>query len=196
MSDTVSETPTRPARVALGAIFFEFLIIGAISFGGGLIAYLRNSLVIKRRWIDDLTYVEMLSISQSLPGPYSVNVGVFVGDRLRGMAGAIAAVAGLCLPGALFMCAVGVAYGVHGGRPEVAAMLHRVAAAAVGLVAAIVVQVGRESIKRPSDVLFVMVVVIGVYLLHLRVPYVLLGVGAMALWWHRPRSGPTAALER
>jgi len=48
-------------------IFREFLIIGATSFGG-VVPYLRGSLVTKRRWIDDKEFVEMLSISQSLPG--------------------------------------------------------------------------------------------------------------------------------
>jgi len=48
-------------------IFSEFLIIGATSFGG-VVPYLRGSLVTKRGWIDDKEFVEMLSISQSLPG--------------------------------------------------------------------------------------------------------------------------------
>jgi chromate transporter len=183
----MSEIPPRPPRIALYEIISTFLTIGAISFGGGLVVYLRNSLVIKRRWIDDLTYVELLSISQSLPGPYSVNVAIMVGDRLRGVAGAVAAAVGFCLPGALFMFAVGVGYGMHAEKPPVAAMLHGVAAAAVGLVAAIVAQIGRGTVKRLSDGVFVALVVIGVYLLHLRVPYMLVAAGAVAIWWHRPR---------
>jgi chromate transporter len=192
---SVSKAPVQPIHVTLGQIFRVFLIIGGISFGGGLIAYLRNSLVIKNRWIDDVTFVEMLSISQSLPGPYSVNVGILVGDRLRGFAGAMAAAVGFCLPGALFMFAVGVGYGVHGERPEVKAMLQGVAAAAVGLVTAIVVQIGRQSVKHLADLMFVALVIIGVYLLHLRVPYVFIGVGAVAFWWHRPRGATKAGLK-
>ena len=190
------DASAQPMRVTLGQIFRAFLIIGAISFGGGLIVYLRNSLVIKRRWIDDITFVEMISISQSLPGPYSVNVGIFVGDRLRGVAGAIAAVVGFCLPSALFMFAVGVGYGAHGEKPAVAAMLHGVAAAAVGLVAAIVVQIGRGSVKRLADMVFVALVIIGVFLLHLRVPYVFLSIGAVAFWWYRPRGAMAEGVKR
>jgi chromate transporter len=193
----MKDTPTQPPRVTLYEIFSAFLTIGAISFGGGLMVYLRDGLVIKRRWIDDVTFVELLSISQSLPGPYSVNIGIMVGDRLRGVIGAVAAAAGFCLPGALFMFAVGVGYGMHAEKPPVAAMLHGVAAAAVGLVAAIVTQIGRGTVKRPSDGVFVALVVIGVYLLHLRVPYLLVGAGAAAIWWHRPRGATaTAGHER
>jgi chromate transporter len=189
----MSETPTPSTRVALSEIFLAFLTIGAISFGGGLIVYLRDSLVIKHRWIDDVTFVELLSISQSLPGPYSVNVGIMVGDRLRGVTGAVAAAAGFCLPGALFMFVVGVGYGMHSEKPAVAAMLRGVAAAAVGLVAAIVTQIGRGTVKRVSDGVFVALVIVGVYLLHLRVPYMLVAAGAAAIWWHRPRSAAAPA---
>ncbi|HTP41660.1 MAG TPA: chromate transporter, partial [Nitrospiria bacterium] len=171
-------------------------VIGGISFGGGLIVYLRNTIVNKHRWLDEAAFVEMISISQTLPGSYAVNIGVFIGDRLRGTAGAVAAVMGLCLPAALFMFAAGVLYGIHGERPDVTAMLHGVAAAAVGLVMAVTVQIGRESVKHLFDLAIVALVVIGVHLLHLRVPYVLLGAGALAIWWHRPRTTAVEASKR
>src|SRR5215469_7581878 len=79
-------------------IFLDFLLIGATSFGGGVVAYLRNSLVTKRAWLDDKAFVELLSISQSLPGLNSTNMAVLVGDRLRGIPGALAAIVGMCLP--------------------------------------------------------------------------------------------------
>ena len=77
----------------------EFLIIGATSFGGGVVAYLRNSLVSKRAWLDDKGFVELLSISQSLPGLNSTNMAILIGDRLCGLAGALAGIVGICLPG-------------------------------------------------------------------------------------------------
>jgi chromate transporter len=185
---SINDTQTTPARVSLIEIFRAFLVVGGISFGGGLIVYLRNTLVNKHRWLDEAAFVDMISISQTLPGSYAVNIGVFVGDRLRGTSGAVAAVVGLCLPAALFMFAAGVFYGIHGERPDVAAMLHGVAAAAVGLVVAVTLEIGRESVRQLFDLVIVALVVIGVHLLHLRVPYVLLGAGALAIWWHRPRA--------
>jgi chromate transporter len=187
--------PAPPRDVGVGEIFFAFLLIGATSFGGGAVAYLRSSLVGKHHWVDDATFVEVLSISQSLPGLNSVNVAILVGERLRGALGAAAAIAGICLPGALIMFAVGIAYGVHGQRPLVAVMLHGVAAAAVGLVTAVTLQLGRKSLRSFGDLVFVALAVAGVHLLHLSVPLVLLGVGALAIWWHRPRAaaGESAA---
>ena len=185
----MSDTPKSSADVTLGQIFRAFLLIGATSFGGGVVAYLRTSLVGKHRWLDDPTFVNLLAISQTLPGLNATNMAVLVGDRLRGAPGAVAAIVGICLPGALIMFAAAVVYGQHGDRPAVTAMLHGVAAAAVGLVFAIAVQLGRKALERPADLVFVALTVLGVNVLHLSVLYVLLGVGALAIGWHRPRAG-------
>ena len=176
-----------PAGVGLANIFLTFLVIGATSVGGGVLAYLRDSLVRKRRWLDDPTFVQMVSISQSLPGLNATNMAVLVGDRLRGLRGSVAALVGICLPGGLLMFGAGVAYGIHAERPAVAAILHGVAAAAVGLSVAVAFQLGRKSISRAGDLAFVALAVLGINVLHMQVPWVLLGVGALAITWHRPR---------
>jgi chromate transporter len=183
-----SGAPARPGGPGVAEIFLAFLLIGATSFGGGVLAYLRSSLVGKHRWVDDPTFVELLAISQSLPGLNSTNVAILVGDRLRGGAGALAAFAGICLPGGLVMFGVGMAYGKHGHLPLAAAVLHGVAAAAVGLVGAVTVQLGRKSLESLGDLVFVALAAAGVSWLHLPVPVVLIGVAALAIWWHRPRA--------
>src|SRR5271169_1751146 len=99
-------------QVSIGQIFLEFLIIGATSFGG-VVPYLRGSLVTKRHWIDDKEFVEMLSISQSLPGLNATNMAVLVGEKLRGALGSIAAIFAICLPGGLLMYLIGNFYRIH-----------------------------------------------------------------------------------
>lgn len=184
----MSGDPGPAGEVTLGEIFRAFLVIGATSFGGGVMAYLRQALVDKRRWIDDPTFVQMLAMSQSLPGLNSTNMAVLVGDHLRGTAGAAAAISGMCLPGGLIMFVVGMLHGQHAGRPAASAMLHGVAAAAVGLVMAVAAQLGRKVITRIDDLAFVALAVIGVNLLHLPVLVVLVVVAALAIWWYRPRA--------
>jgi len=182
-----------PEQVTIPQIFRAFLLIGATSFGGGVVAYLRSSLVEKHRWIDDRTFVEFLAIGQTLPGLNATNMSVLVGDRLRGTAGAVAAVIGMCLPGALLMFAAGVAYGIHGNRPVVVAMLHGVAAAATGLVFALTVQIGKKALAGAGDLLFVLGTAAAVSAFHFKVLHVLLVVGALSIWWHRPRAGGAAS---
>ena len=185
---TTGDVPPPPAQpVSLWRIFWAFLLIGGTSVGGGVIAYLRNSLVEKHGWVDDRTFVRLLSISQSLPGLNATNMSILAGDRLRGAAGAIVATVAICLPGGLLMFGVGLAYGVHADHPVAVAVLHSVSAAAVGMIFAVSLQLGRRSLARAVDLVFVGLAIVGVVVLHLSVPYVLLGVGALAIFWYRPR---------
>ena len=69
-------------------IFKVFLTAGAISFGGGVLAYLREYLVREQKWLDDDDFLDALEVSETLPGLNSVNMSVIVGDRLRGAIGA------------------------------------------------------------------------------------------------------------
>lgn len=150
-------------------------------------AYLRDGLVTKRRWVDDQEFVEYLAISQTLPGLNATNMAVLVGDRLRGMRGALAALFAICLPGALLMMIVGAAYQAHGGKPMVIAALKGVAAAAIGLILATTIQLGRKSLAHVFDLVFVALTVFGVDQLHQSVPRVLIVVGLLAILWYRPR---------
>jgi len=185
-SQKVSIATTVPAAVSIGQIFLEFLIIGATSFGG-VVPYLRGSLVTKRHWVDDKEFVEMLSISQSLPGLNATNMAILVGDKLRGALGSVAAILGICLPGGLLMYLVGIFYRAHGDHVWVTAGLKGVAAAAVGLILATVVQLSKKSLDQRFDFVFVVLTVLAVNRLHQSVPRTLIAVGLIAVLWHRPR---------
>jgi chromate transporter len=197
MSDTGIAAPQSaaaakaPAAVAVADIFREFLVIGATSFGG-VVPYLRGRLVVKRRWLDDRDFVEMLSMSQSLPGLNATNMAVLLGDRLRGGMGSLAAIVGICLPGALLMFAVGLVFREHTDVLWFSAALKGVAAAAVGLILFTVIQLSKKSLDRHMDLVFVAMTVIAVNHFHLSVLWALLGVGFVAILWHRPRkAGPS-----
>jgi len=187
IAESLAIPQTHLAGVTIGQIFLAFLVIGATSFGGGVVAYLRSSLVAKHRWLNDESFVELLSISQSLPGLNATNMAILVGDRLRGTWGALVAVCGICLPGGLYMYAAGIMYHQHGERPLVTAILRGVVAAAVGLMLATILQLGRTSVKHAMDLVFALLTVIGVDRLHQSVPRVLIVVGILAILWYRPR---------
>jgi len=173
--------------VSIRQIFLEFLFIGATSFGGGVVAYLRDGLVTKRAWVTDQEFVEYLAISQSLPGLNATNMAVLVGDSLRGVAGAITALIAICLPGGLLMFGAGIAYHEGGDNPMVTAMLKGVAAAAIGLILATTINLGKKSLAHVYDLVFVGLTVYGVDRLHQSVPRVLIVVGILAILWYRPR---------
>ena len=172
-------------QVSIGQIFLEFLIIGATSFGG-VVPYLRGSLVTKRHWIDDKEFVEMLSISQSLPGLNATNMAILVGEKLRGGLGSLAAIIGICLPGAVLMYIIGDFYRIHGDHVWITAALKGVAAAAVGLILSTVVGLSEKSLSGKFDFVFIALTVIAVNRLHQSVPRTLIVVGILAILFHRP----------
>ena len=105
-------TPAPPSKkVSLADIFMTFLIIGATSFGGGVVAYLRNALVTKKKWLDDNSFLELMSISNTLPGLNATNMSILAGDRVGGTIGSFLAMLGMCLPGFIFMTVAGILYG-------------------------------------------------------------------------------------
>ncbi|MBV9574536.1 MAG: chromate transporter [Acidobacteriales bacterium] len=183
---TVAHATPVLAKASIGQIFLEFLLIGATSFGG-VVPYLRGSLVAKRHWVDDKEFVEMLSISQSLPGLNATNMAILVGEKLRGVLGSIAAIIGICLPGAAIMFAVGIFYRQHGDHVWVTAALKGVAAAAVGLILSTVVQLSKKSLAHKFDFVFMALTVIAVNRLHQSVPRTLVVVGLLAILFHHPQ---------
>ena len=178
------------AKATVFDVFLQFLIIGATSFGG-VVPYLRENLVTKNHWVDDKEFVELLSISQSLPGLNATNMAVLLGDRLKGWMGAAAGLIAVCLPGAAIMLAVGMIYRVHGDHSFVTAILKGVAAAAAGLLLATVIQLGKKSLSHQFDLVFVLVTVLAVNRFHLGVPKTLVIVGLAAIFFHYPRKSPT-----
>ncbi len=99
----------------IAEVFRTFLKLGLISFGGPAahIGYFREAFVVRRRWIGESEYADLVALCQFLPGPASSQLGFAIGImRGRGLAGGIAAWVGFTLPSALFLaaCGLGVSY--------------------------------------------------------------------------------------
>lgn len=141
----MSEPATPPRPVPLATIFRTFLLIGATSFGGGVVAYLREVLVRGRQWLDDEEFLASLEIGQTIPGLMAVNLSIIVGDRLRGMPGALVAFLGMTLPGTIVV--MGILYGAHGRNPAITEILQGLAAAAVGLLLFVTLEIGHKAVR-------------------------------------------------
>ena len=87
------------------ALFVTFLKIGAFTFGGGyaMIPLIQRETIESRHWIDDQDLLDMLAIAESTPGTIAVNSATFVGTRIAGMPGALAATAGCVLPSCILV---------------------------------------------------------------------------------------------
>jgi len=81
-------------------LFWTFFKIGAFTFGSGyaMISLIEREVVDRHRWFEREDFLDQFTLAQSAPGPFSLNTAVFVGYRVGGWRGALAAVVGLVLP--------------------------------------------------------------------------------------------------
>lgn len=174
-------------RVSLVALFVEFLLIGAVSFGGGIVAYEKILLTEKKKWLSQDEFMAALAISQTMPGLNSVNLAILAGDKLRGTLGAFVAMLGLILPGSLFVMIAGYAYTEGQDHPIVNLLLAGIAACATGLLAAITYKLGADLFKQLRPLLIIVTTFILMSVLHLSLIWVLLIMVPVALAIYRPR---------
>lgn len=94
------------------SIFSIFLKLGLICFGGPIahLGFFHREFVSKRRWIDEKTYMDLVSLCQALPGPTSSQVAISIGINKHGLSGGIAAIVGFILPSVILL--ILAAYGL------------------------------------------------------------------------------------
>lgn len=173
---------------SVGKIFTAFALIGISSFGGGLVAYLRDVVVDREKWLSKDEFLGALEIGQTLPGLNSTNVAIIVGRKLRGPRGATAAALGLILPGVAVLIILGLLYVRFHNNPDVAAALAGVAAAAVGLLLQVTLKIGGRSFLRPKDLMFIIPTFLMVGVFHVSLAATLFLLAPIAIWLNRPES--------
>ena len=112
------------------------LRLGLTSFGGPIahLGYFRDEYVVRRKWLDEKSYADLVALCQFLPGPASSQVGMAIGISRAGLPGALAAWLGFTLPSALLL--VAFAFGVNAvGTAAAAGWLHGLKVVAVAVVA-------------------------------------------------------------
>lgn len=186
MSLTTAPDAVAP-KPSLWEIFLQFLVIGAVSFGGGIVAYEKILLTEKKRWLSDDEFMAALAISQTMPGLNAVNLAVLSGDRLRGVLGSVAAVLGLLLPGCAFVMAVGLVYIQSQDHPMADQVLTGVAAAATGLLTAITYRIGHRQLSQVKPLVIVVATFVLMSIISLSLPVVLLIMAPIAIYIYRPR---------
>lgn len=136
MTEQVAGSDGDASRGAPSEVFFAFLKLGLTSFGGPIahLGYFREELVVRRRWLDDHAYADLVALCQFLPGPASSQVGFALGMMRAGWLGALAAFLAFTLPSALILTAFALVAPAIGGVSGDGA-LHGLKIVAVAIVA-------------------------------------------------------------
>ncbi len=157
MTSDGAPTPTQSHPGHWFEVFRVFLRLGLTSFGGPIahLGYFREEIVVRRKWLDDRAYADLVALCQFLPGPASSQVGISIGLTRAGYGGALAAWAGFTLPSAVAMTLFAYWVGTLGDISGVG-WIHGLKVAAVAVVAQAVLGMARTlSPDRPRATLAV-----------------------------------------
>lgn len=133
MIDTAARQEPLNTPGSVRELFFAFNRLALQGFGG-VLPVAQRELVERLRWLDKEQFVEMLAISQVLPGPNIVNLALMFGDRFFGIRGAMAALAGMLLAPLVIVLALTALYAQFAELPMVSGALRGMGAVAAGLV--------------------------------------------------------------
>ena len=146
---------------SLAALFVAFARMSLAGFGGVLV-FARRAIVEQHRWMTADEFNETFALCHFLPGPNIVNLSMVFGARLRGIAGGIAAFAGLLLPPTLIMTVLAIVYARFGDVEVLRRILAGISCAAVGLLIAVVFRMMTPLLKRMDAV--ALILMLGVFL--------------------------------
>ncbi len=143
----------RPAHPSFREALRYWLKLGFISFGGpaGQIAIMHREVVEKRRWFSEEHFLHALNFCTLLPGPEAQQLATYLGWRLHGVRGGIAAGALFVLPSVVILYALSWAFVMSAHLPWLAAAFHGLQAAVIALVAAALLRIGRKALKSPAQ---------------------------------------------
>lgn len=147
-------------------LFLAFLQIGMFSFGGGYAALpLIQEQVMKNGWLSATEFTDLITISQMTPGPIAVNSATFVGIRIGGIAGALAATLGCILPSCILVMGLAWLYLRYRKLSMLQSVLETLRPAVVAMIAAAGVSimitafwngpVGMDTVKIDSILIFI-----------------------------------------
>ena len=146
----LSATAPTGAAVSLVTLFLTFLKVGAVVYGSGyvLLAFLHADFVQHLGWLTDKQLVDAVAVGQFTPGPV-FTTATFLGYLFAGLPGALLATLGIFLPSFIFVPVIFPIVSRLRRSPWTSAFLDGVNAAALGLMAAVTLQLGKASIVDP-----------------------------------------------
>lgn len=131
---------------SLWQIFGVFAKIGAFTIGGGyaMISLIQNEIV-RRNWLSEDDFSELITLAQTAPGLLAVNISIFTGFRLRGVKGSIVATLASILPSFLIILAIAMAFSGFQDNPIVIRVFKGIRPVVVALILVPMINMARKS---------------------------------------------------
>ena len=155
--------------------------IGVLSFGGpaGQIALMHRVLVDERKWIGEEPFLHALNFCMLLPGPEAMQLATYVGWRLHGTLGGLAAGLLFVLPGALVVLALSIAYALYGHVPLVEAAFVGIKAAVLVIVIEALLRVAKRALRGTAHWLIAGAAFVAIFFFDVPFPLVIAGAALL-----------------
>jgi chromate transporter len=166
-----------------GDLLRVFARIGCLSFGGpaGQIALMHGEIVDKHKWVDEEQYLHALNFCHLLPGPEAQQLATWIGWRLHGLKGGLAAGLLFVIPGALVMLALSTLYALAANLDWFAALFLGIKAAVLAIVVQALIRIGGRALNTRFKQALALTAFLGLFLFNLPFPLVVLGAGVIGM---------------
>jgi chromate transporter len=171
-------------------LFVIFFKAGTFTFAGGLamLPIIERDVVGKYALMEKETFLEYATLAQTLPGVIALNCAVFVGGRVAGPAGMLAAGVGATLSAFVLMLAATIAMGFIPRQGPVMGAMQCIRAASAALILSAGFSLGRHNLKSGFAVLVMLAVLALAVLTRISAPLLVLGAGLAGWGWQRLRA--------
>ncbi|MEX2461417.1 MAG: chromate transporter [Paenibacillaceae bacterium] len=186
--------------ITLWELFWSFLRISPVTFGGGyaMLPAIEHEAVANRGWVTEAEMAEAISISGAAPGGIGINAAAFIGYKIMGWRGLVAAVFGMMLPTFLIVLCLGIFFASMRDNPKVIAALQGIQIAVIALIAYAGVKIARVAIFDKTTCTVFIIAFVGLLTLGIH-PILLIPLGIAAgifLVKFKESLGLTVAFER
>jgi chromate transporter len=164
-------------------IFFTFLKIGAFTLGGGyaMIPLVEREVVNRKGWIQKQEFLDLLAVTQAMPGVLAVNMAVFVGYKIRGVKGCMATALGAVLPSFVSILLIAVFFAGFKDNPLVERIFKGIRPAVVALIAVPAITTAKAAGVTCKTVIIPVAAALLIWLLHVSPVYMVASAAAGGL---------------
>ncbi len=160
----------------LWEMFLVFFRIGAFTIGGGLamIPIIEREVVHKNKWVSEEEIVDVIAVTQSLPGVIAINSSIFVGYKVGGVSGSIAAALGVIMPSFIIILLIAILLGGMSNNVYLDKAFAGVRAGVTALILLSCIKLGKASIKNKFGLTLGILAFIAIVLFELNAVYAII----------------------
>lgn len=159
-------------------IFWTFFKISPVTFGGGyaMVPLIIEVIVERKKWLTNEEVTEVIALSQMVPGAVAVNSATFIGHKLGGIKGALAAMLGVSLPTFLIVLTLGISYLYIHDNPKLEAAFTSIRITIVAIIAYAAIKIAKTAIVDRTTFFIMIAGVLALFFIH---PIVAIFLGAL-----------------